>query len=315
MRGVILSASLRSYQPRNDANNKHTSTMQAATNGFTPSCEEIKSAQLLTFELPKNPRFINLTGIRFGMLLVIGFNGTKRNSSFDWKCVCDCGTKKVVSGNKLTCGRTKSCGCNRVEFFRAKRVIHGEARKTKEYQTWAAMRARCYNKNVRSYKDYGARGIKICERWQEYKNFLDDMGRCPASKNSIDRINPNGDYEPANCRWATTEEQTETRRESRIYELGGERHCIAGWARRANMPSHVLCSRLNKGWALEDAMSVPSYPRVIKITAEDAITIREQYGSGSWTYGALAEKYKITRSYARQIALGLVTLRARSFNQ
>lgn len=95
------------------------------------------------------------------------------------------------------------------------KTFHGVS-KTKEYRTLIAMKTRCYNPNFKKYRDYGGRGIKICDRWLDklhgYENFVADMGRCPKGMNSIDRINVNGDYEPGNCRWADHYDQNDNKR-------------------------------------------------------------------------------------------------------
>lgn len=106
----------------------------------------------------------------------------------------------------------KSIAINRVQEGK---IFHGVS-KTKEYRTLIAMKTRCYNKNFKRYCDYGGRGIKICDRWLDrlngYENFVADIGRCPPGRNSIDRINNNGDYEPSNCRWASINLQNSNRR-------------------------------------------------------------------------------------------------------
>lgn len=126
-------------------------------------------------------------------------------------CVCDCGNTKTFDFYNLKKGKTKSCGCLYKET-RGKQGFcnykHGEANKTVEYATWKSMIRRCNNMNVKDYKDYGGRGIKVCDQWlNSYESFLSDMGRKPSPSHSIDRINVDGDYEPSNCRWATPYEQ------------------------------------------------------------------------------------------------------------
>ncbi|HEV8573869.1 MAG TPA: hypothetical protein VGR43_04090 [Dehalococcoidia bacterium] len=108
--------------------------------------------------------------------------------------------------DRLVRGETTSCGCFQIEHARQFFTTHG-GRGKPEYDIWQGMLNRCRNPKVISYKYYGARGIKVCERWNDFANFYSDMGQRPSETHSVDRIDPNGDYEPGNCRWATPQEQ------------------------------------------------------------------------------------------------------------
>ena len=156
----------------------------------------------------------NIRGQRFHRLVVVDLLKVHNHKAL-WKCQCDCGnTTTALSGN-LKSGNTKSCGCLKEETSALSFPIHGH--RTKEhtsitYNSWRGMNKRCYDINNDSYSYYGGRGIIVCERWKDsFENFLEDMGQRPEGT-SIDREDPNGNYEVSNCRWATHSEQMLNRR-------------------------------------------------------------------------------------------------------
>jgi len=153
-------------------------------------------------------KLIDLTGNNFGFLTVISRVFKSTRGTF-WECKCVCGNTTIVESWKLKSSHTKSCGCYVKEFCKT----HGESEdRTKEYTAWAAMIKRCNNKTDPNYKHYGLRGIKVCDRWLKYQNFLADVGRAPSKELTLDRINNNGNYEPDNVRWATVSQQNYNRR-------------------------------------------------------------------------------------------------------
>lgn len=160
----------------------------------------------------------DLTGQTFGRLTVLG-RGEHKGRHRLWSCRCTCGAEKDVLGFNLKSGITTSCGCYRrevcAERATARMTKHGDAAgggMTSEYRAWVDMRARCEKPQCRAFPYYGARGIKVCERWSNFATFLDDMGRRPSPRHSLDRIDNDGDYTPENCRWATRDVQSHNKR-------------------------------------------------------------------------------------------------------
>lgn len=148
-----------------------------------------------------------MVGLKFGWLTVLELAGRNRFGGKLWRCRCDCGGTSVVKGDALRSGRIASC------CFMAN-VKHGFTKVGNHhplYRTWVQMRRRCNSPDHKSYKHYGARGIKVCERWQRFENFLADVGERPKGK-TLDRIDNDGNYEPGNVRWATTKEQAANKR-------------------------------------------------------------------------------------------------------
>lgn len=159
----------------------------------------------------------DLSGMRFGKLTVMKENGRSKDRHITWDCICDCGNHVTATGRDLVNGHTKSCGCQRKEILSNVRTKHGD-RDARLYSVWKTMKKRCENPNCKSYKYYGAMGVSVCEAWHDYRNFKAwalDNGYEETARHgdcTIDRINPCGNYEPANCRWVDMSTQNRNKR-------------------------------------------------------------------------------------------------------
>lgn len=206
----------------------------------------------------------NLAGLVFGRLTVIAHSPDEGGPS-KWRCICECGTEKVITGGLLTSGNTRSCGCLNRELTRVRNRVHGhctEYHSSKAYQTWQNMRRRCFDKTNKRFAEYGGRGITVCERWLSFENFLSDMGEPPSPKHSIDRIDNHGDYEPRNCRWAQGDVQVRNRRNARLLTFDGRTQNLCDWAAEIGMKFDTLAARLDMyGMSVEEALTKPLHRR------------------------------------------------------
>jgi len=188
----------------------------------------------------------DITGQRFGRLTVkLRLPNEKGRSS--WYCTCDCGGIKIIDSKALVTGKTASCGCLRMGHGMTGTLLH---------KVWASMRERCNNPKSKAYKHYGARGIKVCARWDDFELFLKDMGPRPLG-HSIDRKDNNGDYEPSNCYWATDLQQMNNTRRSRYLTAGGETKTMSEWTRQLGAGPTLIINRFKYGWTEEEACLTP----------------------------------------------------------
>jgi hypothetical protein len=193
---------------------------------------------------------VDRLGHQYGDLTVIKRAESYRGNA-RWTCECSCGRLATYLGNDLRQGKVKSCGCkNPMHITR-----HGMAG-TPTYKVWQAMKDRCGNPKNARYIDYGARGIRVCERWLDFANFLADMGAKPDGK-SLDRTNNDKGYEPGNCTWATNSQQLNNRRNNRFVELHGKRQTLTQWANEKGIKWYTMRERMRRGWTIERALTEP----------------------------------------------------------
>lgn len=193
----------------------------------------------------------DLTGQRFGKLTVIGIGGRYKSSgNLFWNCECDCGNTTHTTGYSLKTGKSVSCGrCSAAERATERNYKHGGFG-TRLYEIWRQMHRRCYGQNTKAYKDYGDRGITVCNEWYEFEPFrIWAISNGYSDDLTIDRINVDGDYSPENCRWATKKQQANNRRNNHNIEYDGEVHTVSEWADILGIEQVVLRQKLIRcGW-------------------------------------------------------------------
>lgn len=222
-----------------------------------------KSVPLVVRPLPDHPDFKNLVGKRYSRLLVESYAGHigKHNA---FHCVCDCGGKVTTRGYLLTEGSTRSCGCLLADKNREIRTTHGMAN-SQEYAIWRGMKNRCLNENVKSYADYGAKGVKICQRWIDGENgktgfecFFEDVGPRPSKIYTIDRYPEcDGDYRTGNVRWATRTEQQLNKSGNPRITFNGRTLQATEWETETGIPARQIHKRIGRGWTIERALTQP----------------------------------------------------------
>jgi hypothetical protein len=202
---------------------------------------------------------IDLSGRKYGRLTVVKRTGKDRQRRYHWLCRCSCGEEKIVRGDSLKSGKTKSCGCLHKEKVAHLLTKHGHATRmtvSQAYRSWQHIIQRCTNPKHQHYHLYGGRGIMVCERWlNSFENFLVDMGEPPSPTHSIDRIDNNNQYCKSNCQWATKREQSRNRRNNHLETYNGKTQCLASWAEEYNIVYQTLQKRLKLGWSIEKALT------------------------------------------------------------
>lgn len=201
---------------------------------------------------------IDLTGKRFGRLVVLNADHKNSRELWYWRCRCDCGNETVVSGDKLRRGSTKSCGCLQDEIRHSgQRRTHGMT-KSRLYYEWSNMKARCYNTKGIMYHRYGARGIRVCDEWLKFDNFMEwALSTGYTDELTIERIDIDENYCPENCKWIPRAAQAWNKCNSHFLTAFGETKTIGEWAASSGLKYDTIERRINAyGWSPEDAVSI-----------------------------------------------------------
>lgn len=235
-------------------------------------------------------KLIDLSAMRFGRLAVIcKVQPPHGETRAFWLCRCDCGGESIVAGRYLRAGITRSCGClvretgaamganlSFIAIRAEKATRHGHKRRnatSPEYKTWLGMKRRCYDEACKDYKNWGGRGIVVCDRWNSsFEDFLADMGSRPSPAHQIDRIDPNGNYEPGNCRWVTPSTQGGENRRG-IYPVtidGISFASLSAACRHFGINHTTVYERIRNGYSIQEALA-------FKARGQKARRSRESY--------------------------------------
>lgn len=201
-------------------------------------------------------RLINLAGKKFARWLVIKRVDSEGNKSPHWLARCDCGIERKVRGNHLRSKASRSCGCFNREKASRLNFIHG-MKGTETYACWKGMRGRCNTKSNSGFKNYGARGVRVCSRWKDFCLFLNDMGVRPPGL-TIERIDNEQGYSPENCRWASRLEQNQNTRTVRLLTHNGQTMSMSAWGRELMISRRTISNRISWGWSVERALTMPA---------------------------------------------------------
>lgn len=211
-------------------------------NVFRPVVRAVQMSQL-----------IDLTGQRFGRLVVIKRARNGNTTGAKWECQCDCGKQTISDGYDLRQGKAISCGCSRGTLFPEPHFKHG-CSNTKLYREWAGMKSRCYGKSSSSFKCHGGRGISVCEEWLSgfapFKDWALKNGFCKDL--TLDRINNDGNYEPSNCRWITNKEQSRNKQDTIFVLLNGVRIPFVDAVEQLGLTYHKAWYKMRKGERISD---------------------------------------------------------------
>jgi hypothetical protein len=200
-------------------------------------------------------KVVDITGKKYGRLTVIGFSHIKDHVAY-WNVLCDCGNEKTLRGGSFKFGAAKSCGCLLKEIV----TKHG-MKGTPTYHTWIGMIKRCKNPNSHGYKNYGSRGISVCDKWLNFEGFYEDMGIRPEGT-TLDRIDNDGNYNKENCKWSTKKEQDNNTRVNHFITYKGKTQTITQWSEEIGINISTLKSRIcQHNWSIEKAFTTKTRKR------------------------------------------------------
>ena len=203
-------------------------------------------------------KYKSLIGKKFNSLTILGIDSHNKSGHYKLLCGCDCGNQKVIRADRVINNITTTCGCQNKGYNGFS--PNGLSRKYPHlYSCWNIMRHRCYDTNNEKYKNYGARGIVVCEEWRySFEPFFKwAMANGYQKGLTIDRINVNGNYEPSNCRWTTLLIQARNKTNNKMITYNGETKCLSQWCEELNIPYHSIRARIRLGWSVERAFKTP----------------------------------------------------------
>lgn len=202
-------------------------------------------------------KFVDLTGQKFGRWTVIEKAQTSSTGHIKWHCKCECGAEREVASYSLLEHKSISCGCFRIEQTKKTNTKHGDSY-SRLHKIWSGIKKRCYNKQSPCYKNYGGRGIIMCDEWRNnYNSFMEwSLNNGYSNELTIDRIDNNGDYEPLNCRWVAMKEQANNKRSNKNITAFGKTLTAAQWSEKVGIKRNTIVYRINHGWDVESALTV-----------------------------------------------------------
>ena len=210
-------------------------------------------------------RIKDITGKRYGLLVAQNIVGRDKHDNILWLCKCDCGIEVNVCCASLEKGNTKSCGCIHRMFLEKLHkdinIKHNRSH-TRLYNIWRGMKQRCYVENSIFYKNYGGRGITVCDEWLNKKDGFANFYKWAINNGykdelTLDRKNNNGNYEPLNCRWTTNIIQSNNKRNNVTITYKNETRSIAEWSRLYDLPYYIIWARFKRGWTANDIFTKP----------------------------------------------------------